>query len=589
MISTLMTSIWNYLNPRPDVDKAQLSGWKTTIRRSLKESVISKSHFLPESEINKLVTKEKIKQLLPNAKPDLVDFICKDGKKLFMTASWHLDSLQVIMSTFKDHGMTDKRLPICNIASEDRNSIPDTYSPSYPRAIPRRMAISAPSLKPKSILAISLVTEHQGQSSKSQTCVALKELKNLSEPNYNVEVSWRNEADAVFQIAELRHKHLISQATAFKHEERRFIMLEWADGGTLRDILKRESHEKSVLDGNKVMRVLEELTGLASALSKLHGTNTGTKTGKATSTDHRKKYGAARSKTILSGGRDNLDGNRLTVPKIRFEGVSSDDDNDSSDNTEEQHWRHGDLKPENILHFKDEASPWLGTLKIADLGLAKQHAFATSQRQDPTQQKYSTSHYEAPEVITNLNTRAPRSRRYDVWSMGCIIFECVIWLLYGNKEGLGQFYKGKNDIDAHRETLYFTADLTARQAQVSGVVRRWMTHILEVDPECNRSTPSVIKDLIILVRDKLLVVDLPKDGMSQDDIKRCRASADDLEKLLKKIMRAAMDDEQKGGRYLSSGINRTGVSLPQQTRRPSCLSTSSSSTSKQSNLVRNLV
>jgi hypothetical protein len=59
-----------------------------------------------------------------------------------------------------------------------------------------------------------------------------------------------------------------------------------------------------------------------------------------------------------------------------------------------------------------------------------------------------------------------------------------------------------------------------------------------------------------------------------------------LERILKNIRRTAMDDEQKGGKYLSSGNNRTGVSSPrpQQVRRPSFLSTSSGSTSKQSNL-----
>lgn len=416
-------------------------------------------------------------------------------------------------------------------------------------------------------------------------------MKNLSEKNYNVHVSWLNEANALFQIAGLRHKHLISQATAFKQGGRRFIMLEWANGGTLRDIWQTESHDRSILDGNKVMRVLEELTGLASALSKLHGTNTRTKTAKATSADRTKKGPASRSKTIFSQGQGDGDGNRLTVPKIRFEGVSSDDGDDSSDNAEEQHWRHGDLKPENILHFKDEKSPWLGTLKIADLGLAKQHAFATTQRQDPTGQKYTTTHYEAPEVITNMNSRVPRSRRYDIWSMGCIIFEYMIWLLYGYEEGLRSFYNEKKDINTHQETVYFTADLSTRQAQVSDVARSWISHILDVDPECNRATPSVIRDLVVLVRDKLLVVDLPQGSMSQDDIKMCRASADDLERSLKSIKRMAIDDEQKGGRYLSSGESRNEVSppRPQRVRRQSFLSTSSGSTSKQSNLVRALV
>lgn len=364
-------------------------------------------------------------------------------------------------------------------------------------------------------------------------------------------------------------------------------MLEWANGGTLRDIWQKESHDKSVLDGGKVMRVLEELTGIASALSKLHGTNTRTRTARATSTDPRKTNPALRSRTILPEGK----GDRLTVPKIRFEGVSSDDDYDSSDYVEEQHWRHGDLKPDNILHFTDKRSSWLGTLKIADLGLAKQHAFATTQRQDPTQQKYTTSHYEAPEVITTMNSRVPRSRRYDIWSMGCIIFEFTVWLLYGYEEGLRIFYDDGKGIDTHRETLYFTADPSTRQAQVSDTARNWISHILEVDPECSRAAPSVIKDLVMLVRDKLLVIDLPKENMSQDEIKRCRVSADDLERALQKIKRTATDDEHNGGKYLSSGKSRNGISAPrpQKVRRQSFLSTSSGSASKPSNLVHALV
>ncbi|RKL32586.1 hypothetical protein BFJ72_g10529 [Fusarium proliferatum] len=611
MILEIMATVWNFLigSSSPEVDKTKLNRLRNTIRHSLQNSVINETTFLPESEIKSLVAPDKIKLLLPNAKPELVDFICKDAKKLFLTASLHHGNLQDIMGTFKGHGMTDKYLPIRDLTSEDRYC--DVHTEGLQRVCSHEKALEAfhrwdahdvwnfyndqwkfcaPMLNmecisqefhPKHILPFiekgttqkdghfSTVFEavihpsHQiGRGSSKpnidQTRVALKELKNLSEPNYNVHVSWLNEANALFQIAELRHKHLISQATAFKQGERRFIVLEWANGGNLRDIWLKESHDRSLLDGGKVMRVLEELTGIASALSRLHGTNTKTRTAKAMSADLRKKNPVSRSKTILSQGH----GDRLTVPKIRFEGVSSDDDYDSSDYGEEQHWRHGDLKPDNILHFTDEKTPWLGTLKIADLGLAKQHAFATTQRQDPTQQKYTTSHYEAPEVITTMNSRVPRSRRYDIWSMGCIIFEYTIWLLYGYEEGLRSFYDEGKDIDAYRETLYFTADLSTRKAQVSDAARRWISHILEVDPECNRATPSVIKDLVTLVRDKLLVIGLPKENMSQDDIKRCRASADDLEKALQKIKRMAIDDEHNGGKYLSSGKSRNGISAP---------------------------
>ncbi|KAF4419077.1 serine threonine kinase [Fusarium acutatum] len=631
-----MATVWNFLTAfsSPEVDKTKLNRLRNTIRRSLQNSVISEKSFLPESEIKSLVTPDKIRLLLPNSKPELVDFICNDAKRLFLTASLHHGNLQDIMGTFKDHGMTDKHLPIRDLTSEDRycevhteglqrvcshekaleafhrweaHDVGNFYDDQWKFCAPiLDMECSSQEFHPKHILpfiekgttqkdghfstvfeAVIHPSHQMGRGSLKptidETRVALKELKSLSEPNYNVHVSWLNEANALFQIAELRHKHLISQATAFKQGERRFIVLEWANGGTLRDIWQKESHERSVLDGGKVMRVLEELTGIASALSRLHGTNTKTRTAKAMSAELRKKNPTSRSKTIFSQGH----GDRLTVPKIRFEGVSSDDDYDSSDYGEEQHWRHGDLKPDNILQFTDDKCSWLGTLKIADLGLAKQHAFATTQRQDPTQQKYTTSHYEAPEVITTMNSRVPRSRRYDIWSMGCIIFEFTIWLLYGYEEGLKSFYNEGKDIDAYRETLYFTADLSTRQAQVSDAARKWISHILEVDPECNRATPSVIKDLVVLVRDKLLVIDLPKDNMSQEDIKRCRVSADDLEKALQKIKRTAIDDEHKGGKYLSSGKSRNGISAPrpQKVRRQSFLSTSSGSASKPSNLV----
>nr|RBQ88039.1 hypothetical protein FVER53263_20810 [Fusarium verticillioides] len=635
-----MTTVWNFLTgfSSPEVDKTKLNRLRNTIRHSLQNSVINETCFLPESDINNLVTSDKTKLLLPNSKPELIDFICKDAKKLFLIASLHHGNLQDIMGTFRHHGMTDKYLPIRDLTSEDRycdvhteglqrvcshekaleafhcwdaHDVWNFYNDQWKFCAPiLNMECSSQEFHPKHILPFiqkgttqkdghfSTVVEavihpsHQIgrgplKSGVDQTKVALKELKSLSEPNYNVHVSWLNEANALFQIAELRHKHLISQATAFKQGERRFIMLEWANGGTLRDIWQKEPHDGSVLDGGKVMRVLEELTGIASALSRLHGTNTKTRTAMAMSADRRRKNPMSRSKTILSQGQ----GDRLTVPKIRFEGVSSDDDYDSSDYGEEQHWRHGDLKPDNILQFIDDKSSWLGTLKIADLGLAKQHAFATTQRQDPTKQKYTTSHYEAPEVITTMNSRVPRSRRYDIWSMGCIIFEYTIWLLYGYEEGLKSFYNEENDMDAHRETLYFTADLSTRQAQVSDAARRWINHILEVDPECNRATPSVIKDLVVLVRDKLLVIDLPKESMSEADIKRCRASADELDSILQRMKRRALDDEHRGGKYLSSGTGRNGISAPrpQKVRRQSFLSTSSGSASKPSNLVRALV
>ncbi|KAK7447990.1 tryptophanyl-tRNA synthetase [Colletotrichum acutatum] len=71
------------------------------------------------------------------------------------------------------------------------------------------------------------------------------------------------------------------------------------------------------------------------------------------------------------------------------------------------------LEAGNILRFRD--STCVGVLKIADMGLAKHHNDAKAGRKKATSAKYG----------------AVRSRLYDIWSMGCIMLECVIWLMYG--------------------------------------------------------------------------------------------------------------------------------------------------------------
>jgi serine/threonine protein kinase len=88
--------------------------------------------------------------------------------------------------------------------------------------------------------------------------------------------------------------------------------------------------------------------------------------------------------------------------------------------------RHGDLKPANILYFTENG---VGILKIADVGVSRVHDQVTALRKGMTTTSASTRVYEGPEVNANM----PRSRRYDCWSMGCIILEFVLWLLYDFK------------------------------------------------------------------------------------------------------------------------------------------------------------
>ena len=95
--------------------------------------------------------------------------------------------------------------------------------------------------------------------------------------------------------------------------------------------------------------------------------------------------------------------------------------------------RHGDLKPGNILCFAPTDENIFGTLKIGDWGLAKFHSEATALRGErgvATATKYGTPLYEPPEV--DLGKVKLLGRQYDVWSIGCVILELIIWLLYGH-------------------------------------------------------------------------------------------------------------------------------------------------------------
>ncbi|KAI3532834.1 TOL [Colletotrichum filicis] len=164
-------------------------------------------------------------------------------------------------------------------------------------------------------------------------------------------------------------------------------------------------------------------------------------------------------------------------------------------------YRHGDLKPENILRFRDETI--VGILKIADMGLAKHHPDATAMRKKATSAKYGTVRYEPPEVITNRLDTA-RSRLYDIWSMGCIMFECIIWLLYGYTE-LERFDESLS-ASGYDSSFFKIKDVDNGQvAEVHPTVVEWMTS-LATDPRCG--TDSAIGDLLKLVRERLLVVPL---------------------------------------------------------------------------------
>ncbi|KAI8711169.1 Protein kinase domain-containing protein [Fusarium sp. LHS14.1] len=185
-------------------------------------------------------------------------------------------------------------------------------------------------------------------------------------------------------------------------------------------------------------------------------------------------------------------------------------------------YRHGDLKPENILYFNSSANP--KTLKdhtccvlvISDISLSRTHDKSTQFHSKTKMVGGETIAYAAPE--TELYPDRATSRRYDIWSLGCLYLEFVIWLLYGieeldrfGREIHGKFYT----IIDRPETLQVSK---MEQAKVNPEVDRWIENIKK-DPRCTTaggSKQTAVSLVVDLIKERLLVTAANPDPRDPD-------------------------------------------------------------------------
>jgi serine/threonine protein kinase len=261
-----------------------------------------------------------------------------------------------------------------------------------------------------------------------------------------------NEVKALEMMNTLEKDHIVRFLTSFQRgtpdDLEYFLLFEWAHGGNLGDFWKQQAELPRTAELMKWL--IEQLRGLAKALTAAHGAVC----------------------------------------------------------------RHGDLKPANILWFRDATCPY-GTLKIGDWGEAKIHKDVTSLRHVDTDAGYGTRRYEPPETGPPSPRQGQglpkRSRLYDIWGFGCIIFECIIWYLY-DTERLNKF----NNSNWGTYDFFYERN-RAGIAKVHGKVELWIEKMSK-DALC-RSGETALGDLLQIVRTGLLVVELPKDGgpVSQAD------------------------------------------------------------------------
>ncbi|KAJ4089778.1 hypothetical protein NW769_013220 [Fusarium oxysporum] len=159
--------------------------------------------------------------------------------------------------------------------------------------------------------------------------------------------------------------------------------------------------------------------------------------------------------------------------------------------------RHGDLKPENILAFREGGTD---VLRIADLGLAKFHLKSTSDRKrakEYTETVTGTTQYMPPEFHVNGQI----SRRHDVWSLGCIFLEFIIWTAWG-LEGLDKFN--------WRDNEEFWQNRRDPEDVVHDNIKHW------IESMRNALMPNTaLRDILELITSKMLRR-LDKRGSSED-------------------------------------------------------------------------
>ena len=166
-------------------------------------------------------------------------------------------------------------------------------------------------------------------------------------------------------------------------------------------------------------------------------------------------------------------------------------------------YRHGDLKPQNILCFGDSNSADGLRLVIADVGLAKVHKEFTQFREGATATDATSVTYSPPEFELNSLLKKPISRLLDIWSIGCLFLEFVIWLAAG-KDALHIFREGLRGEDLRRPPVpFWVQNPGSPQRELHPMVTGPIDILLG-----NLKSGSPLHHVVELIKNRMLVIEI---------------------------------------------------------------------------------
>ncbi|KAH9205286.1 hypothetical protein DL95DRAFT_348558, partial [Leptodontidium sp. 2 PMI_412] len=472
-----------------------------------------RDEWFPLTYSEELLAKEDIEAVLKEAKEqhpewkwkstisDLTEFVGRNAPKLFTMLVYHQN--EKMLDQFCGQGMDDSMFPVNLVQSEDVQSkdFIESTNKNKPKKLGfefrfatdvckwqweffvpelRWTAFDHPPLAPESKLPFLTIEEisrtdfsvvckgvvHRAHitldydgieiatDEKDHPYVAVKELLPTGLKKEDSESFIKAEYQTLNRLRRYKTPHLIKAIAFYKKKTGRsealHFVFPWAEHGNLRQFWQQKTPR--IHDNGYMKWIFDQLVGLANAIYTLH-------------------------------------------------------------HEDEKSCRHGDLKPENVLCFnssrstveKDQTSC---ILVISDVGLSRIHDKSTGFRSRTRNIAGETVTYAAPEIA--LFPERPTSRRYDIWSLGCLYLEFVIWILYGI-EGLNRFGEeiGKS---AERRFYVITSSATltvtgGETPQINPVVATWIEHIKQ-DPRCTGpgSKKTAISRLITLIEKRLLVV-----------------------------------------------------------------------------------
>ncbi|KAJ4414301.1 hypothetical protein N0V82_008030 [Gnomoniopsis sp. IMI 355080] len=215
----------------------------------------------------------------------------------------------------------------------------------------------------------------------------------LVERTSEMRARFYKEVHALWRLDGTIHKHLLTMLTAFVHTQHFYFIFPWANY----DLVSYWDRTAWTWEAHTFEWTLQQIHGLMGAIVQVH---------------------------------------ELThTHKSRLEPHEQD-----------RFGLHADIKPDNILFFKSPKHP-RGIFILSDFGLASFHRLG-SRSNIPNREIPGVPGYRPPECDVEGGTI---SRKYDVWTLGCLFLEMATWLLGGPR--LLKEFETKADV------LYITGGL----------------------------------------------------------------------------------------------------------------------------------